>query len=262
MPTADSVKVNMRLRGAAGSEWTAEEWVFGFHLRYDLGVSPQWPQQGPLPKFQQDIKPAIESDGNWLINWAHYVDDAPGTFRGFTQADYKVVRDACATFLQDINLYIPSFAEWAGIDMWATSSGEAGQPAAGKSVGGINRFVPMAPPKGSATTGLPPNDAVVVSHQSGLPGRRYKGRSYFGPVGPVTMISGGIIQTANRDKILQEWAAMFQTLKNTQRLIPTCIHRPDRTYGDVITVAVGDEIDIQNRRRNQRSEEYGKLSIT
>lgn len=257
MPAADLIKVQVVQEGR-GNVWAGETFVQTLSVRYDTSLAPTHPSQGPLGNFQVDIKPSLEDATNYSIEWQHYAPSVPGSFTGPTQADFKVIADALNTAFQENLTRWPAYTELAAINMWCVSVGAAGEAPAGKSVGGANKFRLKTPQKGQGSQGMSPNTALVMSEYSGLPGRRYKGRMYLGPLtnGTAATTADGLVPSALATPLLASYKKAFDAINATGRLFVCVPHALDRTYADVKTLRIGDEFDVQNRRRNARNETY------
>lgn len=261
MPQANRIKVQIVQKGR-GATWGSETFVTTMTCRYDTSLRPSHPSQGPLGNFSVDIRPEREDATNYSIEWDHYAPSTPGTNIGPSQADFKVIADAMNTAYQQNLTRWPTYTALTEINMWCVSTGQAGEPAAGKSVGGSNSFMLKQPQVGQAQAGMSPNSAMVLSEYSGLPGRRYKGRMYLGPLAS-TGITGpdGLITTPFRTAIANSYKTAFDTINATGRLFVCVPHAADNTYADVRTLRLGDELDVQNRRRNARLETYHEANL-
>ena len=261
MPAADLITVQI-VQSGTGQIWAGETFVQTLSVRYDTSIAPTHPSQGPLGTFNVDIKPSLEDSTNYSIQWQHYAPSVAGSFTGPTQADFKVIADALNTAYQQNLTRWPTYTQLTSINMWAVSVGQAGEAPKGKSVGGSNKFSLKSPPTGQADDPFPPNTALVMSEYSGLPGRRYKGRMYLGPISRGLCAGGtGLVVAAQAAPILNAYKAAFDTINATGRLFVCVPHALDRTYADVKTLRIGDEFDVQNRRRNVRNEVYQDVQL-
>lgn len=259
MPAADLIKVQMVQEGR-GNVWAGETFVQTLSVRYDTSLSPTHPSQGPLGNFNVDIKPALEDSTNYSIAWQHYAPSVPGSFTGPTQSDFKVIADALNTAYQELLTKWATYTALTAINMWCVSVGAQGEAPAGKSVGGANKFSLKTPQVGQSG-GASPNTALVLSEYSGLPGRRYKGRIYLGPLASNLGHTDGLVTTSGRPPILASYKKAFDAINATGRLFVCVPHALDRTYADVKTLRIGDEFDVQNRRRNARNEQYAETQL-
>lgn len=261
MPQANLIKVQMVQTGK-GTVWSGETWVQTLSVRYDTSLSPTHPSQGPLGNFNVDIRPSLETETNYNIEWQHYAPATVGSFTGPTQGDFKILANALNTSWQTAVARWPAYTQLSAINMWCVSTGQPGEPPAGKSVGGANKFSLRAPVSGTGAAGLSPNQALVMSEYSGLPGRRYKGRMYLGPLSTsVAVDTNGMVPSAVQTQLLAAYKAGFDTINATGRMFVCVPHALDRSYADVRTLRIGDEFDVQNRRRNARREVYADSQL-
>ena len=259
MPAADLIKVQLVQTGR-GQTWASETFVQTLNVRYDTSIAPSHPSQGPLGQFSVDIKPSLEDSTNYSIEWQHYAPSVPGSWTGPTQADFKIIADALNTAFQENLTRWPTYTALTDINMWCVSVGAAGETPKGKSVGGANKFALKTPQVGQSA-GQPPNMALVLSEYSGLPGRRYKGRMYLGPLGGTPNDNNGLVANSYRAPLLASYKKAFDAINATGRLFVCVPHSLDRTYADVKTLRIGDELDVQNRRRNARLESYQDVQL-
>lgn len=220
-----------------------------------------WPQQGPLPSYTQDVKPGIEATADYNIVWAHYALDTPGSFRGFTQADYKNIAAAVVTAFTTMKATMGSQFRLSSVGIASMQGGVDNPAEKNKSVSGTNLFSLKTPVVGGMAQ-LAPNYSAVVSYRSLLPGRKYKGRSYLGPLGQSVFENTGLMNGTIRGQWLAAMKTLMQTLKDSGRYYPCIVHQADLSYADTRQVAIGDELDVQNRRRNARPETYVTSDLT
>jgi hypothetical protein len=207
-----------------------------------------------------DIRPELETAQNYQIEWAHYAPSTPGSFTGPTQSDFKLIADSLNTAWQEQITRWASYTQLTAINMWCVSTGQANETPAGKSVGGSNKFTLRSPVAGQ-NSGMSPNTAMVLSESSGLPGRRYKGRMYLGPLGQACVATTGLIPGSIATPILASYKKAFDAINASGRLFVCVQHERDRSYADVRTLRIGDELDVQNSRRNARLETYATTQL-
>lgn len=260
MPAADLIKVQIVQKGT-GPTWTGETFIQTLNVRYDTSISPTHPSQGPLGQFHVDIKPSLEDTTNYNIEWQHYAPSVAGSFTGPTQADFKLIADALNVAYQENLTRWANYTSLVAINAWCVSIGQTGEAPAGKSVGGANKFQLKTPQAGQSPTPFPPNTALVMSEYSGLPGRRYKGRMYLGPLAREFGGSNGLVQPNLATPVLASFKKAFDAINASGRLFVCVPHALDRSYADVRTLRIGDELDVQNRRRNARNESYTDVQL-
>jgi hypothetical protein len=261
MVDAVYARVSANITGVPTSPWANERCQWGFQLRYDKGLVPTWPQQGPLGSYQQDIKPGLEATAEYNIVWAHYAPDLPGSRIGFTQADYKTIAASVVTAFTSMKASMGSQFRLTSVGIASMQGGVDNPAEKNKSVSGTNLFTLKSPVTGGMAQ-LAPNYAAVVSYRSLLPGRKYKGRSYLGPLGQSVFENTGLMNNVIRGQWLAAMQTLMQTLKNSNRYFPCIVHQADLSYADTRQIAVGDELDVQNRRRNARPETYTTADLT
>jgi hypothetical protein len=265
MPQANLIKVQMVQTGVTGQAWAGEKFITTLSVRYDTSLAPTHPSQGPLGNFNVDIRPGLENATNYSIEWQHYAPATVGSFTGPTQDDFKLIADQLNTAYQQNLTYWPTYTQLSSISMWCVSTGQPGESPAGKSVGGTNTFNLKTPQRGQSSQGLAPNVALVMSEYSGLPGRRYKGRMYLGPLtsgAALSTPSSGLVNATGATAILGPYQAAFNAINASGRLFVCVPHARDRSYADVRTLRIGNQFDVQNRRRNAIRETYTDVQLT
>ena len=261
MVDARYARVTAIYEGITGSPWANERTQWGFQLRYDRGTVPVWPQQGSLPEYTQHVRPSLESTSTYNIVWAHYTDQLVGVFDGFTQADYKNIADTVVAAATSLKTQMSSQFRLTQVNIASIQGGNDNPLERNKSVSGTNQFILKTPFPGAMAANSP-NVAAVVSYRSLLPGRKYKGRSYLGPLGQAVYDNNGLMNSTVRGQWLSAMTTLMQTLKSSNRYFPCIVHQPDLSFADTRQLAIGDELDVQNRRRNARPEAYATSDLT
>jgi len=252
MPDVYDMHVGLRWKAKAGTPWDGEIALWGFRIRPNaLGQS--WPAHGTLTPTNVDLLTELEDTAAYTIEWQHAANQATST--DFTQNTMKTVADEVRAAINDMKSSISSSYQLEEIRMQA-------RMANGKSPGGSNKFFLKTPIAGGASGAFTPNQAVVLTHQSFAPGRKGKGRTYVGPVSSAVLTTSGLLAGASQTALATPWATMFTLIKNGGNVTPTNVSYPSFDFWDIQQVDVGDEMDVQNRRRRQRPESYTTFPLS
>lgn len=240
--------LSLNLQGAPGTTFEKEIAVFGVKGRY-ADANTSWPTHGLLPYADCDVAGELEDTTAYQIVWEHYTKDTgPGT-HGATQAVIKDAADAALAYWTAVKASCNNQFQLSEIRFQMNDR-------LGKSVGGSNKFILKAPLKGAQTQALPPNFAIAVSTMSQSPTRKGHGRWFLPAIGQSVMAATGIIGSTGKTNIATQSTDFLEALKNTNQLVPAVVRQVDRTFWDITGVRVGDEVDVQNKRRNARAEQY------
>jgi hypothetical protein len=251
VPDVYDMHVGLRWAAKSGTPWDGEIALWGFRIRPNaLGQS--WPAHGTLTPTPVDLLTELEDDTYQTIEWQHAANQATST--GFTQNTMKAVANSVRACAIQIAPSISSTYELVEIRMQA-------REVTGKSPGGSNKFFLKTPIAGTASGSFTPNQAVVLTHQSFAPGRKGKGRTYIGPVGSAVLTTAGLISGSSQTALMQPWTDMLQDIKDGGNVTPTNVSFPSFDFWDIQQVECGDEMDVQNRRRKQRPENYAVSPI-
>ena len=246
MPDVYDMHVGLRWVAKAGTTWEGEIALWGFRVRQNA-IGQTWPAHGTLTPTNVNLLTELEDDINYTIEWQH-ADTGPQAV-GYTQGAMKntavFVRSAAMTMASSIS----SAYQLEEIRMQA-------RMVDGKSPGGSNKFFLKSPVEGTASGAFTPNQAVVLTHQSYAPGRKGKGRTYVGPVGSAVLNTSGLIANASQSALAVPWAEMLRAIRDANLVTPTNVSFPSFAFWDIQAVEIGDEMDVQNRRRKQRPENY------
>lgn len=114
-------------------------------------------------------------------------------------------------------------------------------------------------------TDLPAQNAIVVSLRTATPGRRGRGRMYFGGFTSAAVAAGGVVgsgtQTALRDFVNACYSAPLNSAPfNLADLV--VYSRVGRSTSTVTSIRVGSGFDVQRRRANRRVETYSSVTPT
>ena len=246
MPDVYDMHVGLRWAAKSGTPWEGEIALWGFRIRPNAAFQ-SWPAHGTLTPIAVDLLTELEDDTNFTIEWQHAASQA--TSQAFTQSAMKSVAASARGAAIQMASSISSSYELVEIRMQA-------RQVDGKSPGGSNKFFLKSPVEGSASGAFTPNQAVVLTHQSFAPGRKGKGRTYVGPVGSAILTSAGLISGVSAGALANPWASMLGQIKDAGDVTPTNVSFPSFDFWDIQSVEVGDEMDVQNRRRKQRPENY------
>ncbi len=173
----------------------------------------------------------------------------------YTEANQKLVLELGWTFLDSINTYQVDDFSWNEIRLSAFESD--GTVVNGATVGTIT-----APVAGAASSlGLPPQTAVVCSHRTGGRGPRNRGRNYMPMHTTSGLQSDALVLAALKTNLNNYTKAVIDGVAAISGWNCAVVSSTHQTYSDIVAVSVGDEIDTQRRRRNDRRETYQVLAI-
>lgn len=127
-------------------------------------------------------------------------------------------------------------------------------------------YVPTAVISGGSNTGWIPQQACVVSWDTAARGRRGHGKAYLGPITGVTLRTDGTLQSSSRDTFGNAAVALQTNIRAIGSIASEryygMVWQRNSDQGAVIGgVRVGDEMDIQQRRRRQRAEVYSTYAL-
>lgn len=106
---------------------------------------------------------------------------------------------------------------------------------------------------------------VVFTFLTGRPGRSYKGRMYW-PALAATLSSSLRLSQANIDNYASNGAQLLEMIGSAGATdgefpIPVVVSQTAGTYTPITSVRVGDILDIQRRRRDSLTENYGEAAV-
>lgn len=240
--------------GRSGKTWSNELWVHTIRGRYGQSLQ-SWPDHGTLQPREVNVEGELEDEEHFNIVWEHFYSDIPQGGSGPTQHQMKLAAKSALEFAGSCLALHNSQFRLAEIRFQCNDE-------RGLSVGGSNKFTPKVDSYGSSSSALSPNMAICVSTESQSPTRRGHGRFFLGGLAATTMDTNGMISPATQNSIATKSAKYIQDITNTDYLVPAVVRVSDRTYWDITGVRVGDEFDVQNRRRNARSEVYVSGEVT
>lgn len=254
------IYASLRLAAVGTSPWAGEVAVTGW--RYAVqGGTQHGLDEGlvDLALFHAQDSGVTRSTAAWDIvqGWAGVSGD--GTHE-VTDGDKDGVVDAIGVYFNAIKAYIPNDYTVQDIRLYPVTS-------AGVSGTSPDIYTPTTAMPGTATGTWPgPQTAVVISTGSATLGRKGRGRWYLGPV---TDIFGadGLIPSADRTAVAGAGADMFDTIRSigsaaSARYAPIVWHRGTTTGSIINKTRVGDELDVQQRRRRQRAETYTSQNLS
>ena len=268
--TAYGVLGTVRLRGKPDGPWRDEWAVNTFHFAGSIEnpLPLNRPQQAP-PTFGVDFEAksrVIQVGGaDVLVEQGFKGDALPVVGPVFTDADWDALAgqllswrrrfaNARGYILQDVRLY-PLNPDGTAVEKW------------------VNIYTPAGLDfdDGQAMY-TPPNCAVVISHYSPTRTRKGRGRVYMSGTAAADAQNprAGLIPSTAIDDYLQNHAqfltdvrAISTSVLNPMRFTPVIFNRGLNPTCNVINrVRVGDEFDVQQRRRRQRVEQYSDQALT
>jgi len=251
VPDVYDMHVGLRWAAKAGTPWEGEIALWGFRVRPNAALQA-WPAHGTLTPIGVDLLTEVEEDSSWNIEWQHASNQVVAD--GFDQNAMKLIASRVKAAANQIAPSISSTYQLVEIRMQA-------RMVDGLSPGGSNKFFLKTPVSGGASGSFTPNQAVVLTHQSYAPGRKGKGRTYIGPVGSAVLSTAGLISGTSQNALMSPWVDMLTSIKDDGNVTPTNVSFPSFTFWDIQAVECGDEMDVQNRRRKQRPENYTTISI-
>ena len=176
-------------------------------------------------------------------------------------ADQLDVATAFRAYLLAIKAYQASVFRWSDIRM--SPIGPDGTAAAGTSV-----FTLKSPIAGGKTDGaLPPQNAVAMSWLRRIPGRRGRGRMFVPGLTKAAISSEALLESTVQNGVRDAGLALDTAVKavgstsDWEYRIVVC-SAASEGYVLPNQVRVGDEIDTQRSRRNQRGETYSSVNLT
>lgn len=106
---------------------------------------------------------------------------------------------------------------------------------------------------------------VVFTFLTGRPGRSYKGRMYW-PALAATLSADLRLSQANIDSYASNGAQLLEMIGGAGATdgefpIPVVVSQTAGTYTPITSVRVGDILDIQRRRRDSLTENYGEAAV-
>lgn len=173
----------------------------------------------------------------------------------YTEANQKLVLELAWNFANSIRTYQVDDFGWAEVRLSAFESD--GSVVNGATVGTFTASVAGA----AATLNLPPQTAVVCSHRTGGRGPRNRGRNYM-PLHTTNGLStDALVLGALKTNLNTYTKAFIDGVAAISGWNCSVVSSTHQTYSDIVAVSVGDEIDSQRRRRNDRRESYQVLAI-
>lgn len=240
-------------QGVSAKAWDNELWVWTLKGRCASSMSG-WPDNGPLPYFDVDVQGELESNTDLDIVWEHWSNGIVPGSQGLTQAVQKDMVAAAMIFWNTVRTTHTNQYALSEIRIQAND-------AAGKSVGGSNKFTLKVPSAGGAAAAMPPNTALCISTESNSPTRRGHGRFFLGGLAVNILGTEGLVASSPRTTYLNATKTLLQSIVDTNQAVPAVIRTADRSFWDITGVRIGDELDVQNRRRNARREVYAQADL-
>jgi len=173
----------------------------------------------------------------------------------YTEANQKLVLELGWTFMDAIDVYQVDDFKWQEVRLSAIESD--GTVINGATVGTITSPIPGT----ALTLTLPPQTAVVCSHRSGGRGPRNRGRNYMPLHTTGGLTTDALILAALKTNLNNASKAFIDGVNAITGWRCAVVSSTHQTYSDITAVAVGDEVDTQRRRRNDRRETYTVLSV-
>lgn len=133
--------------------------------------------------------------------------------------------------------------------------------------GGVARTAfagPVAPLAGSNTNpSLPPQNSLVVSLRTALPGARARGRMYLPPMAVAYVDDNGLMDPSFTGDVADNFAAFFTAVNSSVAIDETVVVASDagQTLTPVTYVQVGRVFDTQRRRRAEILESYETRAV-
>jgi len=128
-------------------------------------------------------------------------------------------------------------------------------------------FVPSSPKFGNGGPTKSYSTALVASLRTGRPGRSYRGRLYFPALAAVISSSTGRLTSAVSTTFSTDIAAWLQAVGNQGSFLlrtlaePCVVSKTANVITKVETVAIGDVLDSQRRRRDALVELYTTATV-
>lgn len=236
--------VRVNIKGEwTGAPWAGEIWQTGFSLVTGSFVPGFQPYiKRPLSQFNVDPVAYNQDETTWNIDWAWQGTDQ------FTQIYQLGIANKCRTFFDALKSYVPSASRMTGVNISAFDSD-------GKVIFGGNEFMLKTPLAGTATATnwRPPQDCVVLSLQTGARGPGGRGRMYL-PLNAISL-QNGLIGSSVTTAVLNAGQALLEDTQD-ELVAPSVVNKGPLTFSTVVTIAVGDQVDTQQRRRREIPENY------
>ena len=115
----------------------------------------------------------------------------------------------------------------------------------------VGEYTAPAPLAGSSNYFLPDQCCLVATLQTGLSGRRNRGRMYLPATGLATLPSGQT-PAATAQGLGMNLAALFTDLAGSSAGVPVVVSTMGGTTHPITSVKVDTKIDIQRRRANKQ----------
>nr|CRY95220.1 hypothetical protein [uncultured prokaryote] len=234
----------------AAGEWDGEIATMSFSgtCKDTGGYTPPVINEA-LPEFA-----AVPSGGTDTTTHMNVTFGSSG-IGAWTEANQKLALELGWTFMDAVDVYQVDDFRWTEVRLSAIEAD--GSVVNGATVGALTSVIP-----GTATTlTLPPQTAVVCSHRTGGRGPRNRGRNYLPLHTTGGLTTDALVLAAlktNLNNYTKNFVQGIQAITGWNCAVVSATHQ---TYSDITAVSVGDEIDTQRRRRNERRETYQTLNL-
>lgn len=196
----------------------------------------------PLPYFEATPSGDFSEDANWSI-YAGSI--GPGNWSIQHQTG---IADALFTFATATKAYQHTSFKWSEVRVAAIDN-------AGDYVNGATVFVRKTPVAGTAASIGSPAQSIVCSWRTGGRGPRNRGRSFV-PTPGVGLGTDGLLGSTHKSTVGNAGRALHDALELIQGISHVVVSGTHKTYSTITGIQVGDEMDFQQRRRRERTEQY------
>lgn len=254
MATARFIRVVSIARRPSGA-FAGEEVQYGINfVEGDAGgVFPDAIRE-PLPQFDAVAIGEAESDATWDMAWGW-----KGVSK-MTKNNQLGIANLFRDFWNTAKAGAPTTLQLEEIRITAFQAVPTPGGYPYSAIGGANVFYLKTPLTGSATATqqLPPQLSMAVSLRTGARGPGGRGRFYTPFVG-VGAASGLLDPT----RISQVGAATKTLLEGVRAFGPTpaVVNVRKGTYSGVNWISIGNQFDVQRRRREQTDETYTDTTL-
>lgn len=148
-----------------------------------------------------------------------------------------------------VKSYFPTATSFVGVK--ASQYNSAGQTVA------VWTEVDSSPAPGTGVFALPPQNSLVVSLRTNTAGARGRGRMYLPGPAAVGLTNAGRLDTGARAAMVPALKAFFDAFNARANVFPVAVASSAGNFVTTVnTIALGDVIDTQRRRRDTLPESY------
>lgn len=275
----DCIGIYATIKASAkpGSVWAGEMAQFGVRIAVSSATSPPDLNSGQLVLDRFAVRDAsvTRQHGIWDVQQGFVSGGGPSTF---TDSNMDTIADAFEAWRDGCDMALSPQYDLHSVTLHPfAATSRAGYPSAYFRAGPTVYTPKVAKTWGKATTTQAPNSALAVSLGTATRGRLGRGRIFLGPLGG-GVNADGLLDTAARDLFSASAVLLFDRLRFSNQIgnvdaapcfWPMVYNRPGgktQQTGEkgspVSFLRIGNQLDVQQRRRRQVPEIYTRYPLT